>query len=102
MAKETIDAVRQAELAAEQTEKAAVQEADRLVAQAKLDAKQAVADLTKSAKEKAQAELSAARRQGDELIAKAVAEVQQDCSRLRETAAAKDAEATTAILAELI
>lgn len=102
MAKETIDAVRQAELTAEQTERAAAQEADRIVAKAKLDAKQTVTDLTKNAKEKALAELAAARAQGDELVAKAVAEVQEDCRRLREAAAAKQAQATEAILAELI
>lgn len=102
LAKETIDAVRQAELTAEQTERAAAQEADRIVAKAKLDAKQTVTDLTKNAKEKALAELAAARAQGDELVAKAVAEVQEDCRRLREAAAAKQAQATEAILAELI
>ena len=52
LAQETIDAIRQAETAAEAAEKEAVKEAEAIVAEAKAQAAQMKAAMTKSARER--------------------------------------------------
>ena len=53
MAQETIDAIRQAEAAAEAAEKDAVKQAEAIVAEAKAQGVQLTADMTSAAREAA-------------------------------------------------
>lgn len=102
MALETIDAVRKAELAADQTEKEAAAQAEQIIAKARQQAKELVEQLTLSAREQATRDLQEARREGEALSAAAAAEVLGERKTLQESAKAKEPQAIAAILSELI
>lgn len=102
MAQETIEAIRQAELAAEQTEKNVASEGDKIIAQAKAEAAETIMQLTKDAKEKAADALASAKKQSDSMMADALHLVEQELSTLRDAAKAKEPQAVQLILSELI
>lgn len=102
MAQETIETIRQAELAAEQAEKAAADEAEQIVAKAHEEAKETIASMTREAREKAAAALDEAGAQGDTMMTEARREVEQDVAKLGESVAVREEQAIKLILSELI
>ena len=74
MAQETIDAIRQAEAAAEATEKNAVKQAEAIVAEAKAQGVQLKADMTSAAREAAARAEEDAKAQGEQMMQAAQAE----------------------------
>lgn len=102
MAKETIEAIRQAELAAEQTEKDAAGQAEDIVAKAQQTAKDTIATLTQQAKSVAAQAAKQAGKQGEDMAAAALREAEQELTALRETAKEKTPGAVARVLSELI
>ena len=102
MASDTIDKVREAERNAEEAEKTAVAEADRIVAKAGDDAVKIKTDLTCKAKEKADAMFKEASSRGDSLMADATLEADKDVEALRSSVSAKEGDAIKFILNDLI
>ena len=83
MAQETIDAIRQAETAAEAAEKEAVKEAEAIVAEAKAQAAQMKAEMTKSARESAVGAEEDAKAQSEQMMQAAGAEEGKDLEALQ-------------------
>ena len=102
MAQETIDAIRQAETAAEAAEKEAVKEAEAIVAEAKAQAAQMKAEMTKSAREAAVRAEEDAKAQGEQMMQAAGAEEVKELENLRSAVAAKQEQAVKVILSELL
>ena len=101
MAQETIDAIRQAETAAEAAEKEAVKEAEAIVAEAKAQAAQMKAEMTKSARE---AQWGRGGCQGSERADDAGSrrEEGKDLEALQKAVAEKQQKAVEVILSELL
>ena len=89
MAQETIDAIRQAETAAEAAEKEAVKEAEAIVAEAKAQAAQMKAEMTKSAREGAMGAEEDAKAQSEQMMQAAGAEEGKDLEALQKAVAEK-------------
>lgn len=102
MAQETIDAIRQAETAAEAAEKEAVKEAEAIVAEAKVQAAQMKAEMTKSAREGAVGAEEDAKAQSEQMMQAAGAEVGKDLEALQKAVAEKQQKAVEVILSELL
>ena len=102
MAQETIDAIRQAEAAAEAAEREAVKEAEAIVAKAKAQALQIKTEMTKSARDNAARAEEDARVQGEQMLAAAGAEEGKELEALRQAVAEKQHKAVDVILSELL
>ena len=102
MAQETIDAIRQAETAAEAAEKEAVKEAEAIVAEAKAQAAQMKAEMTKSAREGAMGAEEDAKAQSERMMQAAGAEEGKDFLALQKAVAEKQQKAVEVILSELL
>lgn len=102
MALDTIDKVREAERNAENAEKAAGTEADRIVAKAGDDAAEIKVDLTRKSREKAEAMLKEASEKGDSLMADATLEAGKAVETLCSSVSAKEEDAIKFILNDLI
>ena len=100
MAQETIDAIRQAETAAEAAEKEAVKEAEAIVAKAQ--AAQMKAEMTKSAREGAMGAEEDAKAQSEQMMQAAGAEEGKDLEALQKAVAEKQQKAVEVILSELL
>ncbi len=101
MALDTIDKVREAELAADQAEKDASVEADRIVAKAEDDAIALKSSLSRESREKAEKAVSEAQTKGDALLADAKLEAEKSIAQLRSSVAAKEDDAVKVILEDL-
>ncbi|ANU46644.1 hypothetical protein ADH76_24245 [Enterocloster clostridioformis] len=102
LAQETIDAIRQAETAAEAAEKEAVKEAEAIVAEAKAQAAQMKAAMTKSARESAVGAEEDAKAQSEQMMQAAGAEEGKDLEALQKAVAEKQQKAVEVILSELL
>lgn len=102
MANETVQAVRQAELKAAQTEKEAVQKKEKILSEAHQNAKELISSMTKDALEKAEKELAAANRQGEKLIEAAIAKAQNEVIIMKEMVKSKEAAAKKLVLSCVI
>lgn len=102
MEQKTIETVRQAELAAEQTEKMAASKRDEILAKAKTDAKETMIRMTADAKIHAAEALKAAQVQSEKLQSEALETAKQEIAALHAKAGGREADATRLILSELI
>ena len=101
MAMDTIERIREAELAAESAEKDAVVEADRIVAEAEDKAAGLKVNLTKEAKAKADSLLQDARAKSESILSDAKAEAESEAKALRNDVGAKKDTAIKLILEDL-
>lgn len=102
MEQKTIETIQKAELAADQTEKAAAAKRDEILAKAKADATEIVKQMTADAKAKAAETLKAAHAQGEKLQSEAMETAKQEIAALHIRSIARAADAKKQILAELI
>ena len=102
MAKETIKAIRQAELNALETEKRITEECRLIIHLAEEQASIIIEEMTKNAREQANKAMEETMVQGDEIIKKALAEVNQEIEGLGMLIKEKEAVAVSLILAELL
>ena len=102
MAQETIQAVRQAELKAEETEKAAQQQLEAMRKAAQEKARQLKEEMTKAVKADSMETFTLAKEQGEAIIQAAEKDVQQEISLLREKAEQKQGQAISLILDQLV
>ena len=101
MAKEIIDAIRQAETEAVKTVAAAEREAEEIVQQAQEKAAEVKKEMTKQAREKA-AEEAAAREECGRMLEDAGKQEKEEGIRLEAAMADKRRQAVEAVLAELM
>lgn len=102
MAIETVQAVRQAEINAAETEKEALKKRDAILSKAQEDAKNLVISMTKDANNKAEADLMQARQQGDILMETAVQKAEKEVSILKEMVKRKEQSAIDLVISEVI
>lgn len=102
MAKETVQAVRQAELNAAQIEKDATVMSDELLSKAQEDAMISISSIKKDALAKAKQDLEQAERQGLELMEKAVKSTEKEILLLKEIVKSKKQAAIDLVLSEVI
>lgn len=98
----TIQAVRDAELRAEETEKTARQERENIAKAAKEQARAVREEMTRSVRDGAAQVSERAKAQGEAMLRAAEQEVQQDVTVLRDKAAQKQPQAIAMILDRLI
>lgn len=102
MAKEAVQAVRQVELNALQTQKNAELKKDEIIINAEQKAKQLVATRTKQALAKAEQDLDAVNQKGMQLIEEAKQKAEKEVLALKEAAALKEQEAIKMIISCVI
>lgn len=102
MAKETIQAVRQAELNAVQKQRDAQQKKEANIHEAEQQAKTLIASMTKQAMEKAEHDLVAANQRGNELIDAARLKTENEVILMKEMAGRKEEAAIQLILSSVI
>lgn len=102
MAKDIVEAVRNAELKANQTEKNAYSESEQIIKKAENDAKVFSAAQVKEAEERAEAMLKTAELQSKKLFEKANNEALQEIAALNSKAKQKEAEAVKLVYSELV
>ena len=102
MAKEIIDAIRQAETEAVKTVAAAEREAEEIVQQAQEKAAEVKKEMTKQASEKAAEEEAAAREECGRMLEDAGKQEKEEGIRLEAAMADKRRQAVEAVLAELM
>ena len=88
MAKETMQAVSEAEKAAQQTVLRAREESDRLIADAEAQGKKLLADAEKEAAKRVEVLCGVARADGEKQKARSLQETEEEQVRLKEAAAA--------------
>lgn len=98
---DTIEKIREAELASDNAEKDAVVEADRIVAEAEDAAATLKVNLTKEAKAKADALLQEAGAKSEDILAAAEKEAESEAKALRDSISAKKEAAVKLILDDL-
>jgi vacuolar-type H+-ATPase subunit H len=102
MAQETIEAIRSAELAAEQSERDAAAQCEGILAEAQKQANELYNKMIREAKEKAGSGLETAQRQGDSLAADALRQAENEMDILRKISMNKEQAAVQLILSELV
>ena len=98
---DTIERIREAELASDNAEKNAVVEADRIVAEAEDAAAALKVNLTKEAKAKADALLQEAGTKSEDILSAAEKEAENEAKALRDSIPAKKETAIKLILDDL-
>ena len=101
MAKDTIEAIREAELASVSKEKEAKAKAAQIVEDARAAARTAVSGKLSKLKEEDEVQKASAEKEGTALIEKAEQEAASEIQALRERAAGKEAAAIDAVLKKL-
>ena len=101
MSKETIDTIRAAEQAANQLEKDALTESERILEEARERAKELTTGIIMEAQNKAQEELNAAREQEKIIMAEAHKQAEEEIAMLHKLASEKKQEAVEIVLSEL-
>lgn len=102
MVKETIDAIRQAEQAAEQRETDAGRAAEQIAAEAKAQAGLIKSDLTRQARERAAQTEAAAQVRADQIMEEAGHAQERELEALRSSVTDKSDQAVKAVLAGLL
>lgn len=102
MAKETVQAVRQAELSAAQIEKNAIVKQDEILTGAQQKAKEILKSTTKEAQKKAELELQEAEKTGAELVEAAKVRAEKEILLMKEMTKSKEQAAINLILSEVI
>lgn len=102
MAKETVQAVRQAELEAAGKEQEALKRKDTIILEAERGAKELIATMTKKALEKAELRKATATQVGIELLEAERQKTDSEVLLMKETALRKEAQAIQLILASVI
>ena len=102
MEQKTLEAVREAELAAAETERNAAKRRDAILDQAGRDAAKLTADAISEARTQAAAVLEAARAEGERMQREAEQSVQQEVEALRASVNARRDEARRLVLAQLL
>lgn len=98
---DTIEKIREAELASDAAEKNAVVEADRILAEAEDAAATLKVDLTREAKAKAEGLLKEASSKSEAILSDAEENAKKDAAALRSSVEAKKDEAVKLILDDL-
>ncbi|MDF2539909.1 MAG: hypothetical protein K0S76_2930 [Herbinix sp.] len=102
MAKETVQAVRQAELNAAQIEKDAIEKKDTILSDAQQNAKLLITSRTKEAFLKAERNLELANEQGAQLLQAAILKAENEVLLLKEMVKGKEQVAIDKVLSSLI
>lgn len=102
MAKETVEAVRQAELNAARLENEAITKKEQMIQKAMEDAKSIVSTRTKEALASSARELEETNIASSNLMQEAVLRAEQEISLLRELVKSKEKAATLLVLGEVI
>ncbi|MDF2820957.1 MAG: hypothetical protein K0R15_1398 [Clostridiales bacterium] len=102
MAKETVQAIREAELKASQIEKDAAGKRDEIILKAEEDAKVKISSVIKEALAKAEQDLEQAQFQGTERMKNAVIKAEQEILELKEMVKSKEQVAIDLVLAQVI
>lgn len=102
MAKETVQAVRQAELNAVQKEKDALTKKEEIIAEAERNARALITARTKQAVEKSEHNLSAANQRGTEIMEAAKSKAESEAFMIKETAQKREEAAVRLILSSII
>jgi len=102
MAKETVNAVRQAELNATQIEKEAEKEHDAILFKAEQDTKAIITSMSKEALAKAKHDLEQAQRQGEVAMETATLRAEKEIILLKEIVKSKEQAAIDYVLSEVI
>lgn len=102
MAKETVQAVRQAELNAAQIERDAVLQKEAMISDAGLNAKTLITSMTKQAMEKAEQDLAAAVKRGNQMLEEAKTKADNEVLLMKEMALMKEEAAVNLILSNVI
>ncbi|MDF2586281.1 MAG: hypothetical protein K0S41_122 [Anaerocolumna sp.] len=102
MAKETVQAVRSAELNAAQLEKDALIKRDAILREAEEKAKNMISEKTKEAIAKAEIDLEKAQLQGKEIMDKAIIRANQEILMMQELVKGKEQVAIDLVLKEVI
>jgi vacuolar-type H+-ATPase subunit H len=102
MAKETVQAVRQAELNAAQREREAIQKKETLISEAQLNAKTIVSSMSKEALEKAERNLALANERGIEIMEAAKLKAEKEVLLMKEMAQSKEEAAINMVLSNVI
>jgi V/A-type H+-transporting ATPase subunit G/H len=102
MAKETVQAVREAELNAIQSEEEADQKKDTLLLEAQQNAKALISSKTKEAQKNAEHDIFEATHKGEKMIEAANQSAEKEVLMLKEIAKRKEQEAVDLILSSVI
>jgi len=102
MAKETVQAVRQAELNAAQFEKNANMQREAILQEAEQNAKTMINSMTREAIEKAESNLSAARHRGTETLEAAKLRAETEVLLIKEMIKEKEQSAIDLVLSNVI
>ncbi len=102
MAKETVQAVREAELKAVQLEKDAAINRDTILLKANEEAKELIASKTKEARVKAEQELGKSQQEGEKLLVSAKQRAEKEILLLKEMVKSKEQVAIDLVLSEVI
>ena len=101
LAMNTIEKIREAELASDEAEKKAVVDADNIVAHAEDEAGALKVNLTKQSKAKAEELIADAEKKSEQILNEAKEEASKESEQLRSSVEAKKAEAIDLILGDL-
>lgn len=102
MAKETVQAVRQAELNAAQKEKDALMRKEEILSEARQNASNLIASMTKDAQEKAAAKLKAAELESSKMSETAKLKAESEVMIIKEMAKRKEDAAINLVLTTVI
>ena len=102
MAKETVEAVRLAELEAARKEQEALKRRDLIISEAERSAREIVNSTSQQALEKAELRKEAAKNAGTQLLEAAKAKSEQEVLMMKELALRKEEEAIRMILASVL
>lgn len=102
MAKETVQAVRQAELNALQKEREALQKKEEIIAKAQQQAKEIINSKVKQAMEKAESDFAKAKQRGEEIANAARVKAEDEVLIMKEMVGRKEEAAIKLILSSVI
>jgi len=101
MAKEIVEAVRQVELNAAQTEKDALKERDSIILAAQKSAEEIISSMTQDALTKSKSDLIQAQRKSEEILDAAVQKAEKEIIRLKEIANSREKAAIEIVISEV-
>lgn len=102
MAKESVDAIREAELKAAQIEKEAMNEKNAILLKAEEEAEKIISSMTENAYAQSQEQLKKAHEQGEAYMEAAVLRAERQISLMKDVVREKEQEVINLILSEVI
>ena len=102
MAKDTILAVKDAEIKAEETIKNASKEAEAAIAKARKDADKLIDDEVRKAQKAAEEKLAAAKTEADKIAAEGEKKAAEEIEKMKKDAAGKEKAAIQAVISQLV